>query len=149
MLTHALADHGFKVSQADPGVFYARVEGHTLILAVHVDDCVLTGSSAELIKQYKSKLNNHFSFTDLGPLHWLLGIKVTHNREARTISLSQTTYINSLLRCFNLTNVRPYYLPMMPSVTLSRHDAPSNAAEEAHMHHIPYCEATSAKCQMS
>ena len=76
-----------RTTQADPGVFYARVEGHTLILPIHVDDCVLIGSSAKLIAEYKSKLNQCYTLTDLGPVHWLLGIKITRNRSARTISL--------------------------------------------------------------
>ena len=54
-LTHVLTDLGLRVSQADPGVFRAQVGEHTLILAVHVDDCTITGSSPELIAEYKRK----------------------------------------------------------------------------------------------
>ena len=38
-LSRALADIGFSVSQADPGVFIAEIGEDILILAVHVDDC--------------------------------------------------------------------------------------------------------------
>jgi Reverse transcriptase (RNA-dependent DNA polymerase) len=88
-LTRALADLGFCTSQADPAVFHARVAEETLILAIHVDDCALTGSSSALITQYKERLNARFPLTDLGPIHWLLGIKITCNRSNRTVSLSQ------------------------------------------------------------
>jgi hypothetical protein len=52
-LSSALAKLGFRVSSADPGVFTARIGTDVLVLAVHVDDCILTGSSAELIAEYK------------------------------------------------------------------------------------------------
>ena len=90
VLCRALANLGFRVSQADLGVFHNQVDGHTLILVVHVDDCMFTGSSPKLIAEYKQKFNARYALTDLGPISWLLGIKITRNRDERTISLSQT-----------------------------------------------------------
>ena len=81
-LARVLADLGFRVSQADPGVFQAQVEGDTLILAIHVDDCMFTGSSSNLVATYKKKIHAIYPLTDLGPIHWLLGIKITQDREA-------------------------------------------------------------------
>ena len=76
-LSRALSDLGFQVNNADPGVFSSHVNNHTTILAIHVDDCLITGSSPELITDYKHKLNQRYSLTDLGPVHWLLGIKIS------------------------------------------------------------------------
>jgi reverse transcriptase-like protein len=75
-LSHALASLRFCITKADPGVFYIHMDEHVLVLAVHVDDCIFTGSSKELIALYKQKLNDCYALTDLGPVHWLLGIKV-------------------------------------------------------------------------
>jgi len=107
-LSHALANLGFCVSQADPGVFCACVAEHVLILAVHVNDCIFTGSSKDLIAQYKKKINACYALTDLGPAHWLLGIKIMCNRAACTISLSQASYIDAILACFALADTKPY-----------------------------------------
>ena len=46
------------------------------MLATHVNDCVITGTSKDLIADYKYRLDAVFSLTDLGGIHWLLGIKV-------------------------------------------------------------------------
>ena len=140
-LCRVLADLGFQVSHADPGVFHARVEGHALILAVHVDDCIMTGSSGDLIMRYKREFHSRYALTDLGPVHWLLGIKITRNRAARTISLSQSSYIDSILARFSLSDVHPYQTPMAPSASYSKQDGASNAADAAHMHKVPYREA--------
>ena len=77
---------GFIVSAADLGMFYAHLGTELLILAVHVNDCTMTGSFMKLILEYKAKLNSCYPLTDLGPVHWLLGIKVTHNISMGTIS---------------------------------------------------------------
>ena len=52
-----LVDLGFHISNADLGVFHAHVEGNLIILAIHVDNCTMTGSSPKLIASYKGKLN--------------------------------------------------------------------------------------------
>jgi len=146
-LTCSLTDLGFCVSSADPGVFLAKLKGHLLILAIHVNDCILTGSSPELISQYKSKLNDCYTLTNLGPIHWLLGIKITHDRSACTISLSQSSYIDSIISHFGLNNAKSYSTPMVPGVLYSRNDCPSNPTEVDHMKKTPYCKAISSLMQ--
>ena len=136
-----LTDLGFCVNDADPGVFSVHDGEHTTILAVHVDDCLITGSSPYLIIDYKRKLNSCYSLTDLGPVHWLLGIKVTQNRDTRTMSLSQTSYINIILGRFSLSNAKPIKTPIAPGTVLSKADAPSNDTEATQMKNTPYCEA--------
>ena len=76
-----LTDLGFTVSSADPGVFYMQIKEHILVLVVHVDDCSMTGNSPKLIALYKHKLNDCHALMELGPVHWLLGIKVTWDRD--------------------------------------------------------------------
>ena len=140
-LCHALTDLGFQVNDADPGVFSAHKNDHTTILVIHVDDCMITGSSEELIRKYKNDLNARYSLTDLGPIHWLLGIKITCNREARTISLSQTSYIDTILSRFSLSDAKPVATPITPGANLSKDDAPSDDTEATRMKKTPYREA--------
>src|SRR6266850_4173263 len=73
----AVTDLGFRVAGADPRVFVAHIKKHILILAVHVDNCAMTGSSPKLITAYKGKLHERYTLTDLRPVSWLLGIQVT------------------------------------------------------------------------
>ena len=140
-LTTALLDLGFQVSSANPGVFTTQAGPELLVLAVHVDDCILTGSLARLINEYKGELNKKYTLTDLGPVHWLLGIKVTQNREEHTISLSQLAYINTILMHFLLTDAKPVNTPMIPGATYSKKNCPCSPQEAACMSKVPYCEA--------
>ncbi len=77
VLCRTLIDLGFHVSSVDPSVFYVHIGKHLLMLVVHVDDCGMTGDSPKLIALYKRKLNDCHMLTELRPVNWLLGIKVT------------------------------------------------------------------------
>ena len=93
-----LAKLGFKKCEANQAVFYIQAGKDILILAIHVNDCTMTGSSDDLIQSDKLKIKSKYDLTDLGPIHWLLSIKITQDCENCTILLSQSSYINSVLR---------------------------------------------------
>jgi hypothetical protein len=140
-LCKALAEIGFQRSEADPAVFYVHRGDKLAILACHVDDCTITGSSKELVQAYKDKLKEKYSLTDLGPANWLLGIKITRDLEARTISLSQESYIDSILTKFNFTDLKPFATPMDPSIHFSKDQCAQTPEEVADMCKVPYREA--------
>ena len=78
---------------------------------------------------------------DLGAVNWLLGIKITRDLEAQTISLSQGLYIDSILTRFNFTDLKPFTTPMDPSIQLSKDQSPKTPEEVANMCKVPYREA--------
>lgn len=43
----------------------------------------------------------------MGKIHWYLGFEVICNRTARSISINQQAYIESVLERFNLTDANP------------------------------------------
>ncbi|RDB21868.1 Retrovirus-related Pol polyprotein from transposon TNT 1-94 [Hypsizygus marmoreus] len=137
----ALADLGFRRSEADHGVFY-KIEGeHIVILAIHVDDCMGVGSSAKLLQDVKEQLNKKYKLTDLGPASWLLGIKIRRNLKERTIALSQHSYIESIITRYNFNDLKPSAIPMDPNVQLSRAQCPTKLEDIARMRNVPYREA--------
>jgi hypothetical protein len=81
---------GFNQSAVDQAVFYKLIpqEKHLIVVAVHVDDCTIAASTTHLVEDFKAGLSRHVEVTDLGGLHWMLGIQVQRDQEARTIHLS-------------------------------------------------------------
>ena len=65
----------------------------------------MSGSSDDLIQNYKLKIKSKYNLMDLGPINWLLSIKITWDCENCTISLFQSSYIESLLRQFKFTDL--------------------------------------------
>ena len=111
-------------------------------MAIHVDDCTITGSNRVLLNEIKRKIKSKYSLTDLGPVNWLLSIKITRDRAARTISLSQESYIDSILMHFNLTDAKPMSTPMDPSMRFLKDQSPQTLEEMAEMRNVPYQEGT-------
>ena len=101
----------------------------------------MTGSSDDLIQNYKLKIKSKYDLTDLGPIHWLLGIQITRDRENHTISLSPSFYMDSLVRWFNFMDLKPYSTPMDPNIRYSKNQCLQTPEEAAEMCHIPYREA--------
>lgn len=137
----AFLELGFKRSEADHGVFYKEIGKDLLVVAVHVDDCLATGSSAKLLEEFKGQINSKYRMTDLGPAHWLLGIKVTRDLAERTISLSQHSYIDSIITRFNFNDLKPVSTPMDANLALTKAQSPSSVSDIARMRNVPYREA--------
>ena len=140
-LCHTLEKLGFKHAEYDHGVFYSRTSAGTIILAIHVDDCTITGTSQALLDEHKTRINKCYPMTDLGPISWLLDIQVTRHREAHTITLSQRSYIDSILARFNFTDAKPLSIPMDPNISFSKDQCPTTPDDIASMRHVPYREA--------
>jgi hypothetical protein len=67
---------------------------------------MITGSSPQLIAHYQREITQRFKVTLLGPIRWLLGIEIIRDREAHTLSLSQHSYIASILTIFNMAEAK-------------------------------------------
>jgi hypothetical protein len=142
-LVEILVDElGFTQCAVDQVVFFkSEVSGERVIVVVHVDDCTIAASSLGLVIAFKDNVRKHVEITDLGELHWLLGIEVSCNRDERTLSLSQKSYLDSIIRCFSFEELKPVSNPMEPSTKLHSGQSPSTGAEFATMRHVPYREA--------
>ena len=140
-LSKTLSDLGFTRMEADWGVFVTNITKHILILASHIDDCMITGDSSTLIKAFKHEISLRFWITDLGLINWLLGMKVTWDHQARTISLSQEPYVNGILAKYNFVNMKPVSILLNPHIQLSEKQSPKTMNEIARMRNIPYRQA--------
>jgi Reverse transcriptase (RNA-dependent DNA polymerase) len=110
-------------------------------MVMHVDNCTIAGCTCHLIEEFKAGLCKHLDVTDLGELHWMLGIEVKRNQNACTIHLSQHAYIDSILCCFSFDKLKPLSTPFDVSIRLTSKQAPADTAEFAVMCDIPYHEA--------
>ena len=59
------------------------------------------------------------------------------------IHLSQHTYIDLILCCYNFDNLKPLSIPMDPSIQLSSNQSPATTAKHAIIHNKLYCKVVS------
>jgi hypothetical protein len=100
-----LIDTGFSRCHSDPNVYTKKVGIHLIILVLYVDDLILTGSDSKLLNQVKTNLKKKFEMTDLGFLHYFLGLHYLQTNEE--IFLSQSKYDCDLLRHFHMDVCKP------------------------------------------
>ena len=109
-----------------------------------MDNCTIAASSAVAVDTLKAGLRKHVEVTDLSELHWMLGIEIQRDQAAGTVHLSQHSYINSILQCFGLDNVKPISTPFDMQVQLTLEQALADVAEFVVMRDVPYCKAVGA-----
>ena len=61
--------------------------------------------------------------TDLGEIHWILNMEVTCDHQRRTISLSQSQYIENILERHGMAKCKPVSTPMEVNLKLKKLDA--------------------------
>ena len=91
-----------------------------LIVILYVDDMFVTGTNEEQIEAFMAKLNSSFNMSNLGLLHYFLGMEFKQCNDGNVIK--QAKYIQSLLKRFNMEDCKPISTPAEPGVKLSLHD---------------------------
>eukprot|EP00253_Pinus_taeda_P006817 PITA_06817 len=112
-----LLESGFSRCYSDNTVYTKKVGNSLIILVLYVDDLILTGSDPNLINDVKSSLKKKFEMTDLGHLHYFLGLQVLQSKEG--ISLSRSKYACDILRHFHMEDCKPAPSPFQSGVKLS------------------------------
>jgi len=112
-----LISSGFDRCHSDPTVYTQKHGTDLLILVLYVDDLILTGSSSSMIQSIQQALMGQFEMTDLGLLHYFLGLQVLQSSEG--ISIFQQKYALDLLQRFGMVDCKPAPTPFQSGVTLS------------------------------
>ena len=120
---------GFIKNEEEPCV-YKRASGSAVVfLVLYVDDILLIGNDIPMLEATKSSLGKSFSMKDLGEAAYILGIKIYRDRSKRLIGLSQDTYIDKVLKRFNMQDSKKGFLPMSHGVSLCKSQCPSTPDE--------------------
>ena len=78
---------------------------------------------------------------DLGDAKQILGMRIIRDRKERKLYLSQTDYIEKVLKRFKMENAKPVSTPLGNQFKLSNRDSPKDDSERALMENIPYASA--------
>jgi hypothetical protein len=107
-LSEYLQELDFKPLDADASVFHKK----GVIIAIYVDDLLITRKDRKEIDALKKALNNRFKMSDLGLVNFYLGMTVTRDRINRTLRLGQQAYLTKVLRDFGMEDCNPAVTPM-------------------------------------
>ncbi|CAM8920281.1 unnamed protein product [Rhodiola kirilowii] len=108
---------GFRLNQADKCV-YSKFDnsGNGVIICLYVDDMLIFGTDQKQVDLTKDFLSSSFAVKDMGEADVILGIRI--KRENKGLALSQSHYVEKVLKKFDCLNCSPVSTPMDPSVKL-------------------------------
>ncbi|KAJ9558298.1 hypothetical protein OSB04_012912 [Centaurea solstitialis] len=92
-------------------------------------------------KSVKEWLSKCFQMKDLGEAAYILGIKIYRNRSKRLIGLSQSTYIDKVLKRFRMDESKKGFIPMQHGIVLSKTQCPVSSEDQDKMKSVPYASA--------
>ena len=118
-----------------------KVEAILLIVAVYVDDLIILSNTIDEMERLKAQLRREYEMTDLGEIHFCLGIEIERNRMRRTITMNQSRYIEEVLKRFHMEDCKPVATPLDISTKLVKDMDPKSDVEAKSMAKVPYQEA--------
>ena len=112
-----------------------------MFLVLYVEDILLIGNNVLVLQSVKIWLSNNFSMKDLREATYILGIKIYKDRSKRLLGLSQSTYIEKMLKRFSMDHSKRRFIPTTHGITLLKSLCPLTQDEMTHMSLIPYALA--------
>ncbi|KAL0451357.1 UNVERIFIED_CONTAM: Retrovirus-related Pol polyprotein from transposon TNT 1-94 [Sesamum latifolium] len=125
----------------DPCV-YKKISGSSVaFLVLYVDDILLIRNDVKTLGDTKARLSTQFSMKDLGEASYILGIKIIRDRSKRMLGMTQTSYVEKVLKRFKMENPKQGFLPVRHGVKLSKKQSPKTDEELRKIFNIPYALA--------
>jgi hypothetical protein len=104
-----------------------RQKSDQFYITVYVDDLILYGPRGHRTDTTVLALKMEFKVTNMGQLHWLLGIQITFNRDL--IELSPEAFVEKILKPIQMNNSHSTVLPIDPNTSLTKQDSVLEAEE--------------------
>ncbi|KAK6146502.1 hypothetical protein DH2020_020371 [Rehmannia glutinosa] len=112
----AMLSNGFRINECDKCVYIKNTPTAYVIVCLYVDDMLIIGSNHDIIKNTKKMLTQNFDMKDMGVANVILGIKIS--KTSGGLVLSQSHYVESILRKFDVYDESPVKTPIDASLHL-------------------------------
>ena len=119
-LDKKLKNMGFKQCESDPCIYIKEAKEEYCVIAVYVDDLIVGGESEGNVERTKKIISDKFEVTDMGTLHYFLGVKVVQKASTGEIWIGQPNFTNELLKKFQMSESKPVETPCDPGMKLSK-----------------------------
>nr|GEV24199.1 retrotransposon protein, putative, Ty1-copia subclass [Tanacetum cinerariifolium] len=95
---------GFTQTPDEPCVYLKTSGSNVAFIVLYANDLLLMGNSITMLQEVKSWLCKCFSIKDLGEAACILRINIIRDRSKRLIALSQSAYLEKILKKFRMEN---------------------------------------------
>jgi hypothetical protein len=109
-LRNYLTTNGFKVGKVDPTLFNKIIAKDLFICQIYVDDIIFGSTNKSSCEEFSRIIIQKFEMSMMGELKYFLGFQIKQLQEGTLIS--QTKYIQDILKKFGMKNGKPIKTPM-------------------------------------
>ena len=109
---------------------YEDDDGNRILIGHYVDDLIIATTNPELREEFLEHLRKSWDITDEGVLSRFLGTHFSRNRETRTWKMSMESYVDRIVRRFELQETKFATTPMEHGFKLEAEDIEEVASEE-------------------
>ena len=119
-LDKKLKEMGFRQCESDPCIYTKETKEGYCIIAVYVDDLIVGGENDRNIENTKKTISDKFEVTDMGALHYFLGVKIVQKADTREVWIGQPNFTKELLKKFQMSESKQVETPSDPGMKLSK-----------------------------
>ena len=138
VLNAELTNLGLASAEPDVTIYKLHNDQGYLLIKVWVDDMLIAGTGWNIIAPLKQRILATWKCHDLGEPAQFLGLRITRDRAAGTITLSQTKYIQRILQLAAMKDAKGTHTPMEPGKRL---DLPGEHTPDARIGQLDYRQA--------
>ncbi|KAG7552453.1 Integrase catalytic core [Arabidopsis thaliana x Arabidopsis arenosa] len=133
-LNQILMELKFVKCSKEPSLYRKEEDKQLLVVAVYVDDLLVTGSSLGVIFDFKRRMSEKFEMSDLGKLTYYLGIEVVQHESG--IMLRQERYASKILAETKMEECNAVHIPMTANLKLSKAQEEKSIDEKEYRRNI-------------
>jgi hypothetical protein len=105
-----LITNGFKVGKADPTLFTKTIAKDLFVCQIYVDDIIFGSTNKSTFEEFSRIMIQKFEMSMMGELKYFLGFQIKQLQDGTVIS--QTKYIQGILKKFGMKDGKPIKTPM-------------------------------------
>jgi len=117
-LSKFLLEHNFRRGQNDKTLFIKNKGEDFIIIQVDVDDIIFGATNDSICKELSNLMSKEFEISEVGELTFFLGLQIKQLNDGTFVS--QSKYMNELLKKFKMHEAKHASTPMAPSTKLDQ-----------------------------
>ena len=136
---------GYKATTSDPCIYHSVSNYYKGIIALYVDDLIIASTNKNELSNIVNQICTEYKMNIKGEPNFMLGIKITRDKENNVLQIDQIQAIKDLLKQYKLNDIindprgikRPYvkteHLPTYPYNKLNKSMSPTTDKEKQFM----------------
>ncbi|SYW81522.1 uncharacterized protein UHO2_00046 [Ustilago hordei] len=133
---------GFHCMPSAPCLYSRGTDDKITIITAYVDDMLITSPSRDEVDRTKQEIMDKWEMQDNRRIKEFLGIKITHDRRQRRISLGLMAYIKEMVNKWLGGANEKSWVPMLSVANIARGERCEPHAWKAAIHMVKYLNQT-------